>query len=226
MSSAGSRLSSPPSHTARLAPAARIRQPNPLALPGHALPEVLAASDVLRLQTTLGNHAVGRLFHRQPNAPAPTVPPPGLVQRPVTPKTYAKNPNLLPINTTGLGKTEQKALLDLWRSIVDGTGNLKIKTGLMEGAFKDRMLSGLAKLLETPAGQRLLREINADQEPGHEVVLGSSFKTELKALKKEEPADSQALPSTPGDDAKSMAYSIEQRNPLPEDSLVQDSTRN
>src|SRR5258708_39427788 len=106
MSSAGWRLSSPPSHTARLAPAARIRQPKPLALPGHTLPEVLAASDVLRLQTTLGNHAVGRLFHRRPSALAPTVPRPALVQRLVTLKTYAKSITPSPAQVTELAAIE------------------------------------------------------------------------------------------------------------------------
>src|SRR5437764_123873 len=49
----------------------------------------------------------------------------------------AKNPNLLPIDTKGMPEADKKQLLDLWRSIVGGRGNLKIKAGITEGKFKD-----------------------------------------------------------------------------------------
>jgi len=131
----------------------------------------------------------------------------------------AKNPALLPIDTTGMEKGEKKQLLALWRSIVDGTGNLQIKAGFGEGAFSKRMLSGIAKLLQTEVGQTLIGQINQDRgEDDQTVTVGSGFSKELGKLGKQDPTDSQAVPRTVGDDVTSMAY-----KPVPKESLTEDN---
>lgn len=135
-----------------------------------------------------------------------------------------KDPRLLPVDTTDMGKAEQQQLLDLWRSIVTGTGNLTIQSRLFKGAFTDRMLAGLAKLLQTPAGRELVGQLNAVQsDPGKRIEIGQDFTKQLKALGRTDPADSQAVPKTVEGDVSSMAYSTESKD-LPKDAKVADYT--
>jgi hypothetical protein len=127
----------------------------------------------------------------------------------------AKKPNLVPIDTRGMQKGEVDSVRQTWRSVVDGTGNLKIKSGIGEGGFKDRQQANIAKLLQHPTGRELVTNLSAPQgDNSKNVTIGSSFKSELKKLGRKDPKDSQAVPRTQDGDNSSMAFQTVNANQL------------
>jgi hypothetical protein len=127
----------------------------------------------------------------------------------------AKKSNLVPIDTRGMQQGEVDSVRQNWRSIVDGTGNLKIKSGIGQGDFKDRQQANIAKLLQHPAGREIIANVNAPQgDKSKNVTIGSSFKSELKKFGRKDPKESQAVPKTQDGDVTSMAFQKVNRNEL------------
>jgi hypothetical protein len=100
----------------------------------------------------------------------------------------------LPVDTTGMGEEARNGLLLLWRAFVTNTGNVRVKTG-ESPLFQQRMHAGVAKLLQEPQGQRLIRELSApDPGAGRRVTLGSDFTAELMGTVREQGEGSEAIP--------------------------------
>ncbi|MBN1286526.1 MAG: hypothetical protein JXB47_14095 [Anaerolineae bacterium] len=68
------------------------------------------------------------------------------------------NTGVLPIDTSGMEQKEVKTLETLWRSIAEGTSKIKL-VGSKE--YNAKTLARLAKILDTPTGQKLLGFLNA-----------------------------------------------------------------
>ncbi len=71
-----------------------------------------------------------------------------------------KGTNELPVDVTGMDDPTQTALDQLWQSVVNQTGALKIENG-GDAQFLNQTLSGIAKMLQAPAGRKVVEYLNA-----------------------------------------------------------------
>jgi hypothetical protein len=95
----------------------------------------------------------------------------------------------LPIDERGLSSVEKAEVLQLWQSIVTGTGNLKITeeqvshvtlppTKRQHAGFRSKALSSLARLLQHKQGRKLIREANrGGSDPSMHITIAPSSKT-------------------------------------------------
>lgn len=121
----------------------------------------------------------------------------------------AKNPKLLPVDASELGDIDQGLVLEIWRSIVEENGNIRILE--RKEGFRARMLAAIAKLLQGPNGRSLIADLNkvrrlpSKEAPSQEskpmppdeskrVILSSSFAKELMNTQKHETPGNEAIP--------------------------------
>jgi hypothetical protein len=71
-----------------------------------------------------------------------------------------KNTSEMPLDVTGMEPTTTTAIQTLWQSIVNQTGYLKIESG-GDVRFLNQVLSDIAKILQGPGGQELIKYLNA-----------------------------------------------------------------
>lgn len=73
-----------------------------------------------------------------------------------------------------VGKEENEATQDLWKSLVTGSGN--VKTRSEDPDFHKQIHGSFAKLLEGKKGRKLLGDLNAPQEDeGRRIILDRDF---------------------------------------------------
>ena len=109
-----------------------------------------------------------------------------------------QNPNELPIDAKGMSGGKKEKVKELWQSILEGSGNLKMKGN---AEFKDKMLASIAKLMQTRTGMKVLTGVNTNQ--GHkskQVILGEDFDEQMKALGREKRTETEAVPNTREED--------------------------
>lgn len=82
-------------------------------------------------------------------------------------------PDELPVSDVNLSRKDKKQVMDLWKSIVGGTGNLRVTekeknkgTGLERDhtGFRVKALSSIARLLQGAEGRKLINEANEGGE--------------------------------------------------------------
>jgi hypothetical protein len=106
-----------------------------------------------------------------------------------------ENANLLPIDTHGMAVGPQRAMLELWRSIVAGEGNIRIIEREDAAGFEDRMLAAIAKIIQGPNGRQLIQQLNTGgEDEAKRITLSSNFRAELEETSKDESAQSEAIP--------------------------------
>jgi hypothetical protein len=112
----------------------------------------------------------------------------------IGPEAWLEDPNLLPVDLSGLEKQEILQVGKLWQSLLSGTGNLRIRQG-EDPAFGARLQAGIAKLLQGPFGRELITSLSGDDR-GEDlrVTLGSDFAAELLGTKVSQGAGSEAIP--------------------------------
>ncbi|HVB97313.1 MAG TPA: M91 family zinc metallopeptidase, partial [Chloroflexota bacterium] len=72
-----------------------------------------------------------------------------------------KKPGVLPFDTSTLDQEEVRQLTALWRSLVSGEGKIQL---IGDKSYRKRMLSDLAKILNTTTGRKLLTFLNTESE--------------------------------------------------------------
>ena len=112
----------------------------------------------------------------------------------IGPEAWLKDPNLLPVDLSGLEEQEIEQVGQLWQSLLSGTGNLRIRQG-EDPAFVARMQAGIAKLLQGPFGRELIAGLGGDDRGKDlRVTLGSDFAAELLGTKASQGNGSEAIP--------------------------------
>lgn len=108
-------------------------------------------------------------------------------------KEITANEALVPIDTAGMEGGDIETVHTIWRSIVEGDGNIKIRE--KKEGFRDRMLAAIAKLLQGPNGRKLIAELNAAQDSEKkQIILSSDFAAELHGTSVEDSTSNQAIP--------------------------------
>ena len=112
----------------------------------------------------------------------------------IGPEAWLKDPNLLPVDLSGLEEQEIEQVGQLWQSLLSGTGNLRIRQS-EDPAFVARMQAGIAKLLQGPFGRELIAGLGGDDRGKDlRVTLGSDFAAELFGTKASQGNGSEAIP--------------------------------
>jgi hypothetical protein len=112
----------------------------------------------------------------------------------VDPSALAKNPQLLPVDLSGLKQEEVEQIQMLWLSLLSGKGNLSIRKG-EDPIFVARMQAAVAKLLQGAEGRKLIASLGGkDRGEGLRVTLGSDFTKELSGTKASQGDGSEAIP--------------------------------